>query len=189
MKRCVASRNSPRESGGGAQVTSIGALRRAKLAYFNWEAKARHAIQVSDQVEVASLVGDIAVGPDGRPSIHVHAVLGRRDRSAMAGHLEEAHVRPTLEIIVTESPAIFVRRRTRRATSPSSNSEATTCCRHAPSGRAGCARIVGVGLLRRIWVLLRTGLLLGLLLGLPRVHQLCHPGFLHRYIKASASRR
>jgi predicted DNA-binding protein with PD1-like motif len=53
---------------------------------------------------VASLVGDIAVGPDGKPSIHVHAVLGRRDGSAMAGHLQEAHVRPTLEIIVTESP-------------------------------------------------------------------------------------
>jgi predicted DNA-binding protein with PD1-like motif len=93
-----------RERIGGAQVTAIGALRRAKLAYFDWETKAYQAIEVSDQVEVASLVGDIAVGPDGKPSIHVHAVLGRRDGSAMAGHLEEAHVRPTLEIIVTESP-------------------------------------------------------------------------------------
>jgi predicted DNA-binding protein with PD1-like motif len=90
---------------GGAQVTAIGALRRARLAYFDWETKAYLAIEVGDQVEVASLVGDIAIGPDGKPSIHVHAVLGKRDGSAMAGHLEEAHVRPTLEIIVTESPA------------------------------------------------------------------------------------
>jgi predicted DNA-binding protein with PD1-like motif len=35
----------------------------------------------------------------------VHAVLGRRDGAALAGHLEEAYVRPTLEIIVTEMPA------------------------------------------------------------------------------------
>jgi predicted DNA-binding protein with PD1-like motif len=32
-------------------------------------------------------------------------VLGRRDGSAMAGHLQEGHVRPTLEIIIAESPA------------------------------------------------------------------------------------
>jgi uncharacterized protein len=89
---------------GGAQVTAIGALRRARLAYFDWEMKAYQPIEVVDQVEVASLVGDIAVGPDGKPSVHAHVVLGRRDGSAMAGHLEEAHVRPTLEIIVTEAP-------------------------------------------------------------------------------------
>jgi predicted DNA-binding protein with PD1-like motif len=90
---------------GGAQVTAIGALRRAKLAYFDWETKAYQSIEVGEQVEVASLVGDIAIGPDGKASVHAHAVLGRRDGSALAGHLEEAHVRPTLEIIVTESPA------------------------------------------------------------------------------------
>jgi uncharacterized protein len=90
---------------GGAQVTAIGALSRAKLAYFDWDTKAYHLIEVSEQVEVASLVGDIAQGPDGRPSIHVHAVLGRRDGAALAGHIEEAHMRPTLEIIVTEMPA------------------------------------------------------------------------------------
>jgi predicted DNA-binding protein with PD1-like motif len=90
---------------GGAQITAIGALSKARLAYFDWETKAYQPIEVREQVEVASLVGDIAVGPDGKPSIHVHAVLGRRDGTAMAGHLEEGHVRPTLEIIVTEMPA------------------------------------------------------------------------------------
>ena len=37
--------------------------------------------------------------------MHVHAVLGRRDGTALAGHLQDGRVRPTLEIIVTESPA------------------------------------------------------------------------------------
>jgi uncharacterized protein len=89
---------------GGAQITAIGALSRARLAYFDWEAKKYRPIDVGEQVEVASLVGDIAIGPDGKPSVHVHAVLGKRDGTAVAGHLEEAHVRPTLEIIVTEMP-------------------------------------------------------------------------------------
>ena len=90
---------------GGAQVTAIGALSGAKLAFFDWETKQYRPIPVEEQVEVASLVGDIAVGPDGKPSVHVHAVLGRRDGTALAGHLQAGHVRPTLEIIITESPA------------------------------------------------------------------------------------
>jgi predicted DNA-binding protein with PD1-like motif len=71
----------------------------------DWETKQYRPIPVAEQVEVASLVGDIAIGPDQKPSVHVHAVLGRRDGTALAGHLLEARVRPTLEIIVTESPA------------------------------------------------------------------------------------
>jgi predicted DNA-binding protein with PD1-like motif len=94
-----------RERLGASQITAIGALSGAKLAYFDWESKTYLPIRVDEQVEVASLVGDIAIGPDGKPSVHVHAVLGRRDGTALAGHLQEARVRPTLEIIVTESPA------------------------------------------------------------------------------------
>lgn len=94
-----------KERVGGAQITAIGALSRARLAYFDWETKRYQPIQVDEQVEVASLVGDIAVGPDGAPSVHAHAVVGMRDGRALAGHLEEGHVRPTLEIIVTEMPA------------------------------------------------------------------------------------
>ena len=99
---------------GGAQVTVIGALSSAKLAFFDWETKQYQPIPVDEQVEVTSLVGDIAVGSDGKPSVHVHAVLGRRDGTAMAGHLQEGHVRPTLEIIVTESPTHLCKVKTKR---------------------------------------------------------------------------
>ncbi len=93
-----------KEKLGGAQITAIGALKSAMLAYFDWESKSYKPIEVGEQVEVASLVGDIAIGPDNEPSIHAHAVLGKSNGSAMAGHLEEGHVRPTLEIIITEMP-------------------------------------------------------------------------------------
>lgn len=55
--------------------------------------------------EVASLIGDVAEGPDGKPALHIHIVVGLSDGSAKAGHLGEGHVRPTLEVILTESPA------------------------------------------------------------------------------------
>jgi predicted DNA-binding protein with PD1-like motif len=54
-------------------------------------------------------VGDITL-KDGQPSIHAHVVLGKRDGTAHGGHLLEAHVRPTLEVILTESPAHLTRR-------------------------------------------------------------------------------
>src|SRR5262245_15100935 len=93
-----------RERVGGAQLTAIGALSKAKLAFFEWETKQYRPIPVDEQVEVASLVGDIAIGPGGKPSVHLHAVLGRRDVNTLAGKLVDAHVMPTLEIIIRESP-------------------------------------------------------------------------------------
>jgi len=87
-----------------AQFTAIGALSDVVLKYYNWEKKDYEENHVREQVEVASLLGDVAEGSSGEPAIHAHIVVGKRDGSAMAGHLGEAHVRPTLEVIFTESP-------------------------------------------------------------------------------------
>lgn len=88
----------------GAALTAVGACREATLAYFDREEMAYQDIPVAEQVEVLSLLGDIAV-EDGEPAVHAHAVLGRRDGSTVGGHLQRAVVWPTLEVIVTESPA------------------------------------------------------------------------------------
>jgi uncharacterized protein len=88
-----------------AQFTAIGAFRSARLGYFDWEKKDYRQIPVDEQVEVASFIGDVAAGPDEKPSLHIHCVLGCPDGRAVAGHLLEAQVRPTLEIVVTDSPA------------------------------------------------------------------------------------
>jgi predicted DNA-binding protein with PD1-like motif len=88
-----------------AQFTAIGALSDVVLLYFDWTTKAYEKIPVNEQVEVASLIGDVAEDPSGEPAIHAHLVVGKRDGTAMAGHLGEAHVRPTPEVIMTESPA------------------------------------------------------------------------------------
>ncbi len=87
-----------------AQITGIGAFSDAVLGFFDWERKDYRKIPVQEQVEVVSLMGDVAQGPDGNPALHLHVVVSRSDGTAMGGHLLEAHVRPTLEIVLTESP-------------------------------------------------------------------------------------
>jgi len=86
-----------------AQLTAIGAFSDLVLMYFDWEKKDYLRIPVREQVEVASLIGDVAMAPSGEPALHIHLVVGKRDGTAMAGHLGQAHVRPTLEVIVTET--------------------------------------------------------------------------------------
>ena len=94
-----------------AQLTAIGATiigsdaTSSVLLYFDWDKRDYLRIPVTEQVEVASLIGDVAEDPAGHSALHIHLVIGKRDGTAMAGHLGEAHVPPTLEVIVTESPA------------------------------------------------------------------------------------
>jgi predicted DNA-binding protein with PD1-like motif len=89
---------------GAAQITAIGAFSDAVLGFFDWDKKDYRKIPIREQVEVVSFIGDIALGTDGEPSLHPHVVVSRADGSAMGGHLLEAHVRPTLEGVLTELP-------------------------------------------------------------------------------------
>jgi predicted DNA-binding protein with PD1-like motif len=88
---------------GAGRFTAIGAFRDVTLGYFDWERKDYQKIPVNEQVEVLSLIGDVAL-KDGQPQVHAHVVVGRSDGSTRGGHLLEGHVRPTLEVILSESP-------------------------------------------------------------------------------------
>jgi predicted DNA-binding protein with PD1-like motif len=92
-----------------AEFTGLGAFSDAVLGYFDWQKKDYDRIRIAEQVEVLNLTGNIALA-DGEPKLHPHVVLGKADGSAHGGHLLEGHVRPTLEVIVTESP-VHLRRR------------------------------------------------------------------------------
>jgi len=96
-----------------AEFTGIGALSDAVLGYFDWQKKDYKRIPVDEQVEVLNLTGNIALA-DGEPKLHAHIVLGKADGTAHGGHLLEGHVRPTLEVVVTESPAHLQRGATPR---------------------------------------------------------------------------
>ncbi|MEI7035515.1 PPC domain-containing DNA-binding protein [Fulvimonas yonginensis] len=92
-----------------AHLTAIGAFQRAVLGYFDWNTRDYRRNRIEEQVEVVSLIGDVAL-KDDQPQLHMHAVLGQADGRALGGHLLEGHVRPTLEVIVTEAPAHLRRR-------------------------------------------------------------------------------
>jgi predicted DNA-binding protein with PD1-like motif len=93
----------------GSHFTAIGAFSDVTLGFFDWDKKDYQRIQISEQVEVLSLIGDIALDK-GEPKVHAHVVVGKSDGTAHGGHLLEAHVRPTLEVIVVESPEHLVRK-------------------------------------------------------------------------------
>jgi uncharacterized protein len=89
----------------GAQVSAIGALQRGVVAWLNWETKAYEPIHVDEQCEVISVLGDVAKDKDGAPSLHLHSLLGLKGGRTVGGHIQALHVRPTLEVVLTETPA------------------------------------------------------------------------------------
>jgi predicted DNA-binding protein with PD1-like motif len=93
-----------------ARFAAIGAFQEATLGYFDWQGKDYQKIPVNEQVEVLSLVGDVALDDKGQPKVHAHVVVGRADGSTRGGHLLQARVRPTLEVMLTESAAHLRRR-------------------------------------------------------------------------------
>lgn len=90
---------------GGSSFKAIGALSRAKVGWFHWETKKYEiCADLNEQVELLSLIGDVAI-IDETPEVHAHMIVGRRDGTAHGGHLMEAWVRPTCELVLTENPA------------------------------------------------------------------------------------
>ena len=94
-----------------ASLTAIGAFERATVGWFDFEKKTYQKIEIAEQCEVLSAIGDIAVGDDGKASLHVHVVLGLADGTTRGGHLLEGKVRPTLEVIVADTPAHLRRKK------------------------------------------------------------------------------
>lgn len=92
-----------------AHFTAIGALSSAVLAWFDKDKKMYREIPINEQVEVAAMIGDIALY-QGKPVVHTHMVVAHRDGTATAGHVLEAVVFPTLEVFVTVDPNTLQKR-------------------------------------------------------------------------------
>ena len=88
-----------------ASFTAIGALRDVTLGFWNPDTTEYERIPIREQVEVLSLVGNVALAREGGPKVHAHIVVGTREGAARGGHLLEGHVRPTLEVVLVELPA------------------------------------------------------------------------------------
>src|SRR5215467_8922505 len=91
-----------------AQFTGIGAFSEVTLGFFDFDTKDYLKIEIKEQVELLSLIGDITLYKS-KHQIHPHVVIGKRDGTAHGGHLLKATVHPTLELIVNESPGCIQR--------------------------------------------------------------------------------
>ena len=94
-----------------ASVTAIGAFEKATVGWFDFASKSYKKIEVNEQCEVLSALGDVAIGDDGKASLHIHIVLGLSDGTTRGGHLLAGTVRPTLEGVLTEVPATLRRKK------------------------------------------------------------------------------
>ncbi|NIN12599.1 MAG: DUF296 domain-containing protein [Gemmatimonadales bacterium] len=83
----------------GGSLTGLGAFSRSVIAFFDTAAREYQDIELDEQLEVLALVGNVAVYEDA-PLVHAHVMLGRRDGTALGGHLRRATVRPTLEVFL-----------------------------------------------------------------------------------------
>lgn len=86
-----------------ASFQGIGAVDRLTLGFYDLGARSYERASWEEDLEVASLQGNLAV-VDGGPFPHVHGVFGRRDFSTLSGHVFEAVVSVTLELAVTTAP-------------------------------------------------------------------------------------
>jgi len=89
---------------GGASLSAIGAFERATVGWFDLRSKTYRPIEIDEPCEGLTLLGDIAVGDDGKASLHMQAVLGLRDGTTRGGHFLNGIVRRTLEVTIVETP-------------------------------------------------------------------------------------
>ena len=93
-----------------ASLTALGAFSKATVGWFDLCAKTYRKIPVDQQCEVLSAIGDVELDDKGKPSLHMHVVIGLFDGSTRGGHLLDGAVQPTLEVTLVETPAHLRRR-------------------------------------------------------------------------------
>lgn len=76
-----------------ASFTAIGAIKRAKLGFYDQQKHEYREITVDSPHEIASCIGNISL-KNGKPFVHAHAVLADKNGNTKAGHLFEGIVSP-----------------------------------------------------------------------------------------------
>ena len=85
------------------RICGIGGFREVKLGYYDIESKDYVPVWIREQVEVVSFVGNLCLY-EGKPKFHIHVAVGKRDGTTRGGHFLEGRVRPTMELMLVESP-------------------------------------------------------------------------------------
>ncbi|MEO3405030.1 PPC domain-containing DNA-binding protein [Mucilaginibacter sp. CAU 1740] len=92
-----------------AHFTGIGDAKTSRYGWYDQSRKMFKVSRIDEFAEITSLIGDIALKA-GTPVVHAHINLATADGIVHGGHLLEAFVSPTLEVIVTVEPESLYKR-------------------------------------------------------------------------------
>lgn len=87
----------------------IGSLKKVVLGYYR---EGRYSwIELDGPLEIASCMGNVAVGEKGETAVHPHIVVSNRKGEAFGGHLMKgSQVGATAELVIVEAVGVNLRR-------------------------------------------------------------------------------
>lgn len=94
----------------GGWLSGIGAAHEVELGYYDLERRAYDRLHVEGDVEIASVSGTLGL-VDGKPFVHLHAVVSDRECATRGGHLFRAVTSATLEFVLLVSETAIERTR------------------------------------------------------------------------------
>jgi len=68
------------------RIEAIGSVRRARLGYYDQQAREYRHFTLNEPLEISSLQGNVSV-KEGAPFVHAHLVLSGRGGESRGGHL------------------------------------------------------------------------------------------------------
>jgi predicted DNA-binding protein with PD1-like motif len=89
----------------GVFVSGIGMLKQAELSFYVKQGKYA-TVLFPEPLELVSMTGSVLL-QDGEHKFHIHAILAKETKEAVAGHLSGGKVNVTNEIVIlkTDVPA------------------------------------------------------------------------------------
>jgi uncharacterized protein len=88
-----------REGVAGGWLSGIGAASEVELGFYNLSRRDYDRVRVEGEVEVASASGSVG-RVEGKPFVHIHAVVSNPTGAAQGGHLFRAVAAATLEFVI-----------------------------------------------------------------------------------------
>ncbi len=83
----------------------IGAVDQVEVAHYSVENKKYSSFKLGEPLEMISLIGNVFLGPEKELIVHAHTAFGRPNGELLGGHLVEARISGTAEILFTPLPS------------------------------------------------------------------------------------
>jgi predicted DNA-binding protein with PD1-like motif len=92
-----------------AHFTAIGDAKSAKFGWYDKKKQMFRVNEINNFAEITSLMGDISLY-NNNPVVHAHINLATEDGLVHGGHLLEAIVSPTLQLMLTVEPVALYKK-------------------------------------------------------------------------------